>query len=1754
MSKKITKLSITALFGMQLCAASIAFGGSKTTSEKTNNLGACPTITVTTTKQTNVTCYGLSNGLAIVTATGGTAPYGYSWNTGSTSDTAKNLAAGTYTVIATDANSCTGQLIVTITQPAQLRDSIATLTNETCNGGKTGNATVGVKGGTPTYTYSWSSGSTRSSLTRPGNTAAAGTYIVIITDKDGCKDSATAIITQPAPVYDSIVVTNVACYGTKTGSVNVISTTGGTSPYTYAWNIGATTSSITGLAAGSYTLTTTDKNACTAINTETITQPAKTLAVSATSTVQATCGQSNGAAFATVSGGTSPYIFAWAASGGTNDTAKGLAAGSYTVTITDANGCNASSTTVVTDNTTLTATVTTSSNITPCYGDANGSATGSGVLGTAPYTYKWMPGGSTNATISSLSAGTYTLTVTDNAGCIATTIANITQPAAVRDSIATSTAVTCYGGSNGSATIGIKGGTSPYTYLWSNGATSSTVSTFKAGTYSVTATDANGCTASATVTITQGAAIRDSISSQINETCYGGATGNATVGVAGGTSPYTYIWTPGGGTASTLSTFGGFFADNNQSAGTYKVIVTDKNGCKDSATAVITQPAPVKDSIDVIEVACKGASTGSIDVVLTTGGTSPYTYKWNSGATTSSLSNLAAGSYTLTTTDKNACTATNTVTVTQPAVALAVSATSAVQATCGQSNGVAYATVTGGNTPYDFTWAATGGTNDTAKNLAAGNYTVTVTDANGCILSAATSVTDNSTLSAKITASSEVTPCYGDANGSATGSGELGTPPYTYNWTPGGATTATISNLTVGIYTLTVTDNAGCIASTTDTVTQPTQVKDSLTTSTAATCYGDSNGIATIGAKGGTSPYTYLWSNGATTSTASTLKAGTYSVTATDSKGCTATVTVSVGQAPQIRDSIATLTNETCYGGATGNATVGVKGGTPTYTYSWSSGSTRSSLTRPGNTATAGTYKVIITDKNGCKDSATATITQPAVLKDSLTDSVMVACFGSKTGSATIGVSGGTPGYTYKWAASGGSKNTASDLGAGTYTVTVSDTNKCTASPATIVVTITQPASAVTATATAYNASCGKSNGSAKVTASGGTPGYTYNWSPSGGTTDSASGLKGGIIYNCTITDANGCTYTVSANVADSSTLAATITSQTNVTPCFGDKNGTANFHVSGGSPPYTFSWSPTGGTDTTALDLAANTYTFTATDSKGCAVSDTVIITRPTMVTATISASTDVSCNGGTTGSATVTAGGGAGGYSYSWAPTGGTTANATALSAGTYTITVTDKSGCTGVDSVTIIQPSAIVDTISATEVLCNGQKNGSASITTMGGTPTYTYKWSNGSTSSSLTNIGAGTYTITIRDKNGCTATDAVTITQPAALVPIAVATNALCNGDDGTITTAGSSGGTVPYSYSWNNGDITSSISAMAGSYTVTITDANGCAASANATITQPTALVDSSTSIAATCGKSNGSATVEFYGGTPAYSILWSDGMTTNSISSLAAGSYTCTVTDANGCKLSADVIVADSSTLAGNITPSTNVTCNGLCNGSASVTASGGTSPYSYSWTDGSSVASASNLCAGLITVVIMDSKGCEVTDTITITQPAPLTITFDSTISSGCNNTATAIVSGGTGIPGYTYLWSPSGQTTLTASSLCAGTCYTVTVWDANGCTDSASICISLETGITGIRNNSSFNLYPLPARDNLNISLGSGDFMPQSIMVYDITGRELINKQVTVNSSTIIINVSKLENGTYILKLENGDNQKLARFTVVR
>lgn len=437
-----------------------------------------------------------------------------------------------------------------------------------------------------------------------------------------------------------------------------------------------------------------------------------------TSTTPASCTAANGTATVTPAGGATPYTFAWN-NGQTAATATGLAAGNYTVTVTDNAGCTATaSVTVASNSTTLTATSTvTDASCTATNGAVNLTVTN----GTAPFTFLW----SNNATtedLSNVAANTYNVTITDANGCTGTASATVAAANVALTGSTTITSASC-GSNDGAVNLTVTNGTAPYTFAWNNSASTEDLSNVGAGTYTVTITDANGCigTVSAQVTVSNGP---NSTASITNVSCNGANDGAINVSIAGGSAPYFYAWSANAGGATTEDVSG-------LAGGSYTVTVTDNNGCIVPATFVVTEPTALSISVATTPASCNGAADGAVNLTVT-GGTAPYSFDWDNGATTEDLSNVTGDTYDVIITDANGCTENETAVVSEPAAI--VVGISKVNETDSQDNGSATANATGGAGSFTYLWN-TGATTQSISGLAAGAYSVTVTDANGCTAS-----------------------------------------------------------------------------------------------------------------------------------------------------------------------------------------------------------------------------------------------------------------------------------------------------------------------------------------------------------------------------------------------------------------------------------------------------------------------------------------------------------------------------------------------------------------------------------------------------------------------------------------------------------------------------------------------------------------------------------------------------------------------------------------------------------------------------------------------------------------------------------------------------------------------------------------------------------------------------------------------------------------------------------------------------------
>jgi len=432
---------------------------------------------------------------------------------------------------------------------------------------------------------------------------------------------------------------NVSCFKGSNESIT-LTTNDGTAPFVYNWSNGATNASITNINQGTYSVNVVDANGCPYANTITITQP--TLLGSSGITTNVSCfGNSSGAINLSITGGTSHYFYNWS-NGATSEDINNLAAGTYTVNVHDNNNCTLSNSFTITEPTAPLSLNLTGVNIL-CYAAATGSVSSYVSGGTAPYTYSWNTG-SDNATLSNQLAGEYILTVTDHLGCFIQDSIDLTQPLQPLSISANSTNVLCFGDATGAIDISVNGGTILYNYSWSNAAITQDLNLIPAGTYTLNVVDANNCQIDTTIIITQPAAPLFATTVMDSVLCNGSSTGSIDLTIIGGTSPYTQLWN-NGATTEDIS---------HLQIGIYNVQITDANACQFVIQDTVYESSPIVINGTIQSVLCFNDASGALAVSVS-GGNSPYTYSWDTGATTNSISNMIAGTYYVTITDYYGC-------------------------------------------------------------------------------------------------------------------------------------------------------------------------------------------------------------------------------------------------------------------------------------------------------------------------------------------------------------------------------------------------------------------------------------------------------------------------------------------------------------------------------------------------------------------------------------------------------------------------------------------------------------------------------------------------------------------------------------------------------------------------------------------------------------------------------------------------------------------------------------------------------------------------------------------------------------------------------------------------------------------------------------------------------------------------------------------------------------------------------------------
>ncbi|MFT6019220.1 MAG: hypothetical protein ACI9CQ_002019 [Saprospiraceae bacterium] len=1306
------------------------------------DIGMPDPISITNNTITNASCTGA--GAIMLTIDGGNSPYTYEWNGGTTENPLTNASAGNYVCTITDFNGCT---FLSPSYDVDLEDSDLAISNSTiiavsCFEGNNGSISLNISGSLTPFQYNWNVAGSEANL----NNLTAGTYTCTVTDNSGCSIVVDELlVSQPQSqlAVASLEQTNVACQGESSGSASV-EATGGTSPYGYQWSSGSTEANISNQPVGSYTCTITDANGCS-ISTSTvmITEPASAVSFNNLAVSDLSCNSSDdGSVSLSGTGGTSPYAYLWN-NGAMTSSITNLEEGPYQCTITDNSGCTFVTNSFDVGNPSpinLNSFEVTNAS---CIADGNISLTVNG--GASSYGYLWS-NGDTGSSLTA-NAGSYICTITDAMSCelVTQTFSILLEDSDLNLDAFNAKDINCFGDGDGSISIAVSGTATPFTFNWSNGETSPNISPIPPGSYTCTITDDNGCSIiTSPIAIGQPDAplTINNISSN-NLSCANANDGNISLGISGGTVPYTYNWVSGG-SMSSLS---------DLSAGTYSCTITDNNNCTIATVPIsISSPSAIQltDAI-LIDANCGQSGSGSIDISIS-GGINPYSYIWNTGASSQDLNNISAGAYICTVTDNTGCTfITEEYTINNTGSDLAVLTGVVSTVSCfGGSNGSITLTVSGTATPFTFSWS-NGATTQDISDLPLGTYVCTITDANSCSSTSASIQITQPNMSFSISNNSSTNVrCLGNNDGNITIEASGGTAPFSYLWNTG-ATNNILTDLSPGSYTCEITDANGCTLSTEEIVlTEPPALTLGNITSVNVICGQGNIGSIGIDVTGGQSPYTYLWSNGAVTQDISSLAAGSYICTVTDNNDCEV-----ISDEIIINDEASDLqiVNEqsgqvSCFGGNNGTIMLEISGSATPFIYNWDNGSTSPNL----DNLTTGSYNCTITDANGCSiNSSNILITQPNATLSLANSSVSnSSCTADANGNIFIEIQGGTDPYTYVWS-NGETTAELSELAIGEYTSTVTDANNCDFVVGPLLI---EPSTLMSvAMQNTANASC-TVGGFIEIDIEGGNSPYSYEWN-SGTSAQNIYNIPAGD-YICTITDASGCTFTTSTiTIFNDGTDLSWVSTEHQTIICFGSNDGAIDISVSGTAIPFTYNWNNAATTEDID-NLPPGLYSCTVMDASGCSITlPNIAITGPAAPLVEIDApKNNPICTDDSNGNILLEISGGVIPYEYLWS-NGGDANMIDNLGAGDYTCTVTDANGCTFTSStITLISPPAIQLVSTIVENETDGDDGGSISFSASGGTGQLTYLWTNNETTASISGLTMGDYTCTVTDELGCT----------------------------------------------------------------------------------------------------------------------------------------------------------------------------------------------------------------------------------------------------------------------------------------------------------------------------------------------------------------------------------------------------------------
>lgn len=1326
----------------------------------------------------------------------------------------------------------------------------------TCTGANDATVSAMVNGGVAPYQYAWNTGDSSDVL----EGLPSGTYTLTVSDSGGEQVAATALVNPVSALLLFLTPIEASCQTSTDGEL-LVEAFGGSPPYNYIWSNGNEEAHQQTLKVGDYRVTVTDVNGCQQESSIYL-GPQSSLNVGALGTPASCVGVKDGFATASAQYGQQPYSYSWD-NGGNTQVLPNLDVGTYQVTVTDAVGCVDTAIAVVQSSFDIQVNGT----ALLCGPGPTSTMTIVPVGGTSPYEYHWNTGAE-SPVMSNLSEGEYTVTVSDANGCKMTETLNI-EPFDFSISVIPRD-VLCHGDSTGSIIVQVSGGDLPYTYTWSNGDTTDVLTELPVGSYAVTVADANGCELSESLDLTAPTPLL--LMTEVTEiACGNEESGIIKINPSGGKPPYSFLW----------SNNQIWDEIDNLSAGTYTVTVSDANLCEEILSIELEASAALAVSIETTIIDCDN-TTGSLTAVVD-GGTVPYSYLWSNGDTTATSTGLSPGVYQLTVTDANNC---------QEEVQDIELITGAnfdisfdiLPITCSNDSiGVVMALITGGAPPFDFSWS-NGQTGNTIKNLKAGAYQVTVTDANGCEGMAEAIV--EQTFGFSLVIEGLDIACAGQNNGRATAMIEGGTPPFLYNWNTG-ATGSSITSLEAGTYMLSVTDGIGCAVVDSVTIFAP----DTLLAAPIGkdiSCFGAQDGAASVEVSGGVPPYEYAWGDASTTALIEDLAVGIYGVIIRDANNCITTASITISEPPPLALSLI-IDEVPCEGNATGEIRAVVEGGLAPYSYEWSNGDSTSIL----SDVLGGQYSLTVTDAGGCEINTMTTLTASPGLEVSV-DQLDIQCFGQTNGRLTAIVGGGQMPFEFAWN-TGSTSPTLAGLGPGEYGLLVTDANNCFD---TITTTLIEPPAMISFT-TSSNISCaGAQDGRASIMVSGGVSPYSYAWG-NGSETAAIENLIAGN-YGVIVEDANGCIQVGSVVIEEPPALSVSLFIGNE--PCAGNTDGMVQANVEGGIAPYRYRWN-TGDSLAVLEGIAGGVYQLTVSDASACEiVTEVTVEERPGVAISLFKQ--DIPCFGDENGRIQAAVEGGTGPFEYAWT-NGASTASIENLPTGTHGLTVTDASFCSDTASVVIREPDSLSVLVEIEGLNCYGETSGKATVRVSGGIEPYLYQWSNDSTGAILEDLIAGDYELSVVDAQACQDITKVSINSPDSIEVQFFIGQTPCADEQSGQVSVEVLGGTPEYSFNWSTGGTKSGIANVGtGWYYLTVTDANACAVVNSIFLPENPKLLCSINIVEDIDEGDDGSLEVIPIGGTSPYSFLWNTGDTTAMIDSLNFGDYSVTVTDFNGCTTS----------------------------------------------------------------------------------------------------------------------------------------------------------------------------------------------------------------------------------------------------------